>query len=189
MSEVKSFVRSGNMSRLAKKPLILPTGVEAKLDGTKLTVKGPKGELSRSFPSFVKFVIADNAITVTIETEERKEKPMLGTSAALARNMVVGVTDGYKKQLLIEGVGFKADAKGEELVMALVFSHPVIVHVPAGLKVVTGKGTIDIEGIDKELVGAFSADVRALKKPEPFKGKGIRYAGEIIRRKQGKKSA
>lgn len=189
MSVAKSSVRSGNMSRLAKKPLILPRGVEAKLDGTKLTIKGPKGELSRSFPAFVKFTIADNAITVAIETEERKEKPMLGTAAALARNMVVGVTEGFKKQLLIEGVGFKADAKGDELVMALGFSHPVIVPVSKGLKVTTGKGTIDIEGIDKELVGAFAADVRALKKPEPFKGKGIRYAGEIIRRKQGKKSA
>lgn len=186
---VKSSVRSGNMSRLAKKPLVLPKGVEAKLDGTTLTVKGPKGELTRSFPEFVKFVIADNAITVSIDSVERKDQPMLGTSAALARNMVVGVTEGFKKQLLIEGVGFKADAKGEELHMALGFSHPVVVAVPKGLKVTTGKGTIDVEGIDKELVGAFAADVRALKKPEPFKGKGIRYVDEVIRRKQGKKSA
>ncbi len=177
------------MSRLAKKPLVLPKGVEAKLDGTTLTVKGPKGELTRSFPEFVKFVIADNAITVSIDSVERKDQPMLGTSAALARNMVVGVTEGFKKQLLIEGVGFKADAKGEELHMALGFSHPVVVAVPKGLKVTTGKGTIDVEGIDKELVGAFAADVRALKKPEPFKGKGIRYVDEVIRRKQGKKSA
>ncbi len=177
------------MSRLAKKPLALPKGVEAKLDGTTLTIKGPKGELTRSFPAFVKFAVAADAVTVTIDSVERKDQPMLGTAAALARNMVLGVTEGFKKQLIIEGVGFKADAKGDELNMALGFSHPVVVPVPKGLKVTTGKGTIDIEGIDKELVGAFAADVRALKKPEPFKGKGIRYAGEVIRRKQGKKSA
>lgn len=177
------------MSRLANKPLALPAKVEAKWANNTLTVKGPKGELTRSFPAFVEFTVEANAITVKLTTADRKLQPMLGTAAAHARNMVEGVTTGFKKQLIIEGVGFKADAKGKELVMALGFSHPVVVPVPAGLTVTTGKGTIDIEGIDKELVGAFSADVRALKKPEPFKGKGIRYSGEVIRRKQGKKSA
>ncbi len=189
MSVEKSSVRSGNMSRIANKPLVLPAKVEVTIDGTTVKVKGPMGELSRSFPEFVKFSVADNAVTTTIHTDDRKKKPMLGTAAALIRNMVLGVSAGYKKQLLIEGVGFKADAKGEELHLALGFSHPVVVPVPKGLKVTTGKGTIDIEGIDKELVGAFAADVRALKKPEPFKGKGIRYSDEVIRRKQGKKTA
>lgn len=185
----KSFVKFGNMSRIANKPLVIPAKVEVTVTGTTVKVKGPMGELVRTFPEFVSVVVADNAITTTLTTEDRKKKPMLGTAASLVRNMVTGVTAGYKKQLIIEGVGFKADAKGEELHLALGFSHPVVVAVPKGLKVTTGKGTIDIEGIDKELVGAFAADVRALKKPEPFKGKGIRYTDEIIRRKQGKKTA
>jgi large subunit ribosomal protein L6 len=177
------------MSRIASKPLVIPAKVEVTITGTTVKVKGPLGELSRTFPKFVNFAIADNSVTTTITSTDRKDKPMLGTAAALVRNMVLGVTTGFKKQLIIEGVGFKADAKGDMLNMALGFSHPVNVPVPAGLKVVTGKGTIDIEGIDKEQVGAFAADVRALKKPEPFKGKGIRYSTETIRRKQGKKSA
>ncbi len=178
------------MSRLANKPLAIPAKVEVSVDASNtVTVKGPLGELTKQFPEFVKFVVADNAITTSITTEERKKKPMLGTAASLVRNMVKGVTEGFKKQLIIEGVGFKAEAKGEELHMALGFSHPVIMKVPEGLKATTGKGTIEIAGIDKELVGAFASVVRDQKKPEPFKGKGIRYSDEVIRRKQGKKSA
>lgn len=178
------------MSRIANKPLVIPAKVEVTVDGSNtVKVKGPMGELSKQFPEFVKFEIAEGAIKTTLTTDERKKKPMLGTAASLVRNMVKGVTEGYKKQLIIEGVGFKAEVKGEQLVMALGFSHPVIMDIPKGLKATTGKGTIDIEGIDKELVGGFASVVRDQKKPEPFKGKGIRYSDEVIRRKQGKKSA
>lgn len=178
------------MSRIANKPLVIPAKVEVTVDGSNtVKVKGPLGELSKQFPEFVNFVVADNTVTTTITTDERKKKPMLGTAAALVRNMVKGVTEGYKKQLIIEGVGFKAEVKGEQLNLALGFSHPVIMDIPKGLKATTGKGTIEIEGIDKELVGAFASVVRDQKKPEPFKGKGIRYSDEVIRRKQGKKSA
>lgn len=177
------------MSRIANKPLVIPAKVEITFDKNTIKVKGPLGELSKTFPEFVHFAITAETVTTTISTDDRKKKPMLGTSAALLRNMVVGVTTGYKKQLIIEGVGFKAEVKGEDLHLALGFSHPVIMNVPKGLKATTGKNTIDIEGIDKELVGAFAAVVRDQKKPEPFKGKGIRYSDEIIRRKQGKKSA
>lgn len=177
------------MSRIANKPLVIPAKVEVTFKDNNLTVKGPLGELSRSFPDFVNFAVSDTTVTATISTDDRKKKPMLGTSAALLRNMVMGVTVGFKKQLIIEGVGFKSEVKGEDIHFALGFSHPVIMNIPKGLKATTGKGTIDIEGIDKELVGAFAAVVRDLKKPEPFKGKGIRYSDEIIRRKQGKKSA
>ncbi len=178
------------MSRIANKPLVLPNKVEVTVDGKNtVKVKGPLGELSKTFPAFVKFAVADNTVTTTITTEDRKKKPMLGTSAALVRNMVQGVSVGFKKQLIVEGVGFKSEVKGDELHLALGFSHPVIMKIPSGLKASAVKNNIDIEGIDKELVGAFAAVVRDQKKPEPFKGKGIRYADEVIRRKQGKKSS
>lgn len=177
------------MSRLANKPLVIPAKVEVTQNGNTIKIKGPLGELTKSFPEFVKFAIDANSIVTTITSDDRKKKPMLGTSVALLRNMIQGVTVGFKKQLIIEGVGFKSEVKGDDLHLALGFSHPVIMNIPKGLKASAVKNVIDIEGIDKELVGAFSAVVRDQKKPEPFKGKGIRYADEVIRRKQGKKSA
>lgn len=177
------------MSRLAKKPIIIPEKTNVTIDGVSVHVKGPLGELSRTFTNAVAIAKEGSEMHVTLVSTNRDDKPMLGTVVAHIKNMVAGVNKTYDKRLLIEGVGFKADAKGTDLHLALGFSHPVIIPIPAGLKVTTEKGAINISGIDKELVGAFSAKVRSWKVPEPYKGKGIRYSDEIIRRKQGKKSA
>lgn len=178
------------MSRLAKKPIIIPAKTEVTLgDGNVVKVKGPLGELARSFPHAVKVTISGSEITIAIVGTDRTERPLAGTAVAHIKNMIAGVNKPYEKKLLIEGVGFKADAKGDKLNLALGFSHPVVVDIPAGLKVATEKGSITITGISKDVVGQFAASVRALKKPEPYKGKGIRYSDEVIRRKQGKKTA
>ncbi len=160
------------------------------MTGKVLTVKGPLGELSREFPhTEIAIVIADSTVTF----EQKKDTPftraLWGTYASHVNNMVQGVNTPYQKKLIVEGVGFKADVKGDEIVMALGFSHPVIVKIPKGLTATSEKNNITLSSIDKELIGQFAAKVRALKKPEPYKGKGIRYDGEVIRRKQGKKSA
>ena len=181
------------MSRLSKKPIVIPEKTEVTISDNLVTVKGPLGTLSRAFPVVVSIVKEGSEITVSVINPHRDYKPLDGTVVAHIKNMIAGVNTAYAKKLLIEGVGFKADAKPDgantNLHLALGFSHPVVVPVPAGLKVTTEKGAINVSGIDKELVGAFSAKVRALKEPEPYKGKGIRYSTEIIRRKQGKKSA
>jgi large subunit ribosomal protein L6 len=177
------------MSRLSKKPIVIPAKTDVVIDGTKVTVKGPLGELTRSFPEVVAIVKEGSEIRVSVTNPHRNYKPLDGTVVAHVRNMIAGVNAAYEKKLLIEGVGYKADAKGQELHLALGFSHPVVLAVPAGIAVKTEKGSITITGIDKEAVGAFAAKVRSLKEPEPYKGKGIRYSTEVIRRKQGKKSA
>jgi large subunit ribosomal protein L6 len=177
------------MSRLANKPLVIPAKTTVSVEGDRVVVKGPKGELARAFPSFVTFTVSDGGVTVALAKVHRDTRPMLGTSVSHLRNMIIGVTEGYEKKLLIEGVGFKADAKGSDLHLALGFSHPVVVPVPTGITCKTEKGVITLAGIDKEALGAFAASVRALKEPEPYKGKGIRYSDEVIRRKQGKKSS
>ncbi len=177
------------MSRLAKKPIIIPEKTEVTITGSTVKVKGPLGELSRTFPNVAAITMSDKEMNVALTSTNRDDKPMLGTIVAHIKNMIAGVNQAYEKKLLIEGVGYKADIKGADLHMALGFSHPVILPVPEGLKVATEKGSITISGINKELVGAFAAKVRSWKEPEPYKGKGIRYSDEIIRRKQGKKSA
>ena len=181
------------MSRLSKKPIIIPEKTEVTITGSAVTVKGPLGTLARSFPEVVSIVKEGSEIRVAVINPHRDFKPLDGTVVAHIKNMISGVNTAFAKRLLIEGVGFKADAKPNgadtNLHLALGFSHPIVLLVPTGLKVTTEKGAINVSGIDKELVGAFSAKVRSLKEPEPYKGKGIRYSDEIIRRKQGKKSA
>jgi large subunit ribosomal protein L6 len=177
------------MSRLSKKPIVIPAKTEVTISAGAVTVKGPLGELSRAFPEVVSVVKEGSEIRVSVTNPHRNFKPLDGTIVAHIKNMITGVNKAYEKKLLIEGVGYKADAKGTDLVMALGFSHPVILPVPKGLKVVTEKGSITITGISKDDVGAFAAKVRGMKEPEPYKGKGIRYSDEVIRRKQGKKSA
>ncbi len=178
------------MSRLAKKPIPLPDKTTVTVDGGLVTVKGPLGTLSRSFPPSVKVSLAsDGTVICERVSESRVDIPMWGTVASHVRNMVAGVNTAYEKKLILEGVGYKMDAKGKDLHMALGFSHPVILPIPEGLTVKTEKGTLTMSGIDKEAVGAFAAKIRSLKKPEPYKGKGFHYHDEIIRRKQGKKSA
>ena len=177
------------MSRLAKKPIIIPSGTTVSKEGGTVRVKGPLGELSRPFPDAVLVSIEGAEILVSLKDQLREHKALSGTAVAHIKNMIGGVQKPYEKKLLIEGVGFKADAEGSKLKMALGFSHPVVVEVPTGIKVTTEKGVINISGIDKDAVGQFAAKVRALKEPEPYKGKGIRYSDEVIRRKQGKKTA
>jgi len=177
------------MSRLGKQPITIPSGVEVSKDGITVTVKGPKGTLTRDFPK------KDVAIEVTAEgiaTEPANDsvfaRSLWGTYASHLRNMIVGVTEGYQKNLELEGVGFRWALSGTNLEMQLGFSHPVIMTVPEGLEVNVEKNKMSVAGIDKEAVTAFAAKIRAKKKPEPYKGKGIRYQGEEVRRKQGKKS-
>lgn len=176
------------MSRIGKKVIEIPAKTEVKVVDGSVTVKGPLGELSRNFGRGVEFVVVDN--TVTLKPKSDIENTALwGTYASHVMNMVSGVNKAYEKKLILEGIGYKADVKGTDLVMGLGFSHPVKVAIPTGLKVTSDKGVVTISGIDKEAVGQFAAEIRDLKKPEPYKGKGFRYADEVIRRKQGKKAA
>ena len=176
------------MSRLAKKPIIIPANTTVAVSNGHISVKGPLGELARDFKPAISIEVADSTITLTQKSSAKETKALLGTYASHLKNMIAGVNKPYEKKLIIEGIGFKAEVKGQEIVLSLGFSHPVKVAVPKGISVKSEKGVVTISGIDKELVGSFSAGIRNLKKPEPYKGKGIRYEGEVIRRKQGKKA-
>ena len=176
------------MSRIGKQEILIPTGVKVTQSGNTVTVIGPKGTLSRVFRDDITITIADTKINLNIKRNDKFSKSLWGTYASHIKNMIAGVQTPYQKKLILEGVGFKSEVKGKEFVFALGFSHPVIVSIPEGITATADKNNITITGIDKELVGSFAAAVRALKKPEPYKGKGMRYEGEIIRRKQGKKT-
>ena len=168
------------MSRVGKQTVIVPKGTEVSLSGT----------LSRDFPGQITIHIAESDITFTPNKEgDRTINSLWGTYASHVKNMIEGVNTGYSKKLILEGVGFKSEVAGTVLKLALGFSHPVNVNIPAGITVTAEKNNITISGIDKELVGQFSASVRALKKPEPYKGKGFHYSDEVVRTKQGKKAA
>ncbi|HNW71498.1 MAG TPA: 50S ribosomal protein L6 [Candidatus Paceibacterota bacterium] len=178
------------MSRIGKQEIKIPKGVEVTQNGETITVKGPKGTLSRVFRSDITITIsADGKIVLNVNRNDKFSKSLWGTYASHIKNMIKGVEVPYQKKLILEGVGFKSEVKGKELVFALGFSHPVIVKIPDGITATAEKNIITISGIDKELVGSFASSVRSLKKPEPYKGKGMRYEGEVIRRKQGKKTA
>lgn len=177
------------MSRIGKKEIIVPAGVEVNFTNTEVKFKGPKGELSMPVRNEVSFKIEDNKITSEPRRNDKFSKSLWGTYMSKIINNIVGVKDGHTKQLIVEGVGFKWDVKGNDLNLALGFSHPLMKKIPQGLTVSAEKDKLNISGIDKELVTLFAMEVKRLKKPEPYKGKGIRYAGEIIRRKEGKKSA
>lgn len=176
------------MSRIAKHPIKLPTGVEAKLAGKKLTVKGKKGELSITVSNDISAEVKDNAVVLGKATQSRHAKAMWGTTASLVRGMIKGVTEGYMKRLVIEGVGFRAALQGKDLVLQIGFSHEVKYKVPAGIEVKVPKQTeIEVHGIDKQKVGQVAAELYLMKRPEPYKGKGINYEGRRILRKEGKK--
>jgi len=177
------------MSRIAKKPITIPPKTEASFAAGVMTIKGPLGEIKKDFRSHIHVEIKDGAITLTPSNTSLQAMALWGTYASHVRNMLAGVNKAYEKKLIVEGIGFKADVKGKELAMALGFSHPVNMAIPADLKVTTEKNNITISGIDCEKVGQFAAQIRAKKKPEPYLGKGIRYSDEVIRRKQGKKAA
>lgn len=176
------------MSRLGKQPIVLPAGVEATFTDGVLTIKKGAVALTREMKPLVNIAIEGNTVTFTPANESDASRAMWGTYAAHARNMVTGVTDGFKKILEIEGVGYRAELKGDKLALMMGFSHPVEMDIPEGITVTVEKGVVTIAGVDREVVGQFAANVRKVKKPEPYKGKGIRYRGEFIIRKQGKKA-
>lgn len=176
------------MSRIAKKPIALPEKTTAVFSNGFLTIKGPLGELKKAFRSEITIVVENNTISLTPVRQSLDVLALWGTYASHIRNMLEGVNKNFEKKLIVEGIGFKSDVKGKELHMALGFSHPVVLNIPEGLKVTAEKNVITVTGMDIENVGHFVAKVRSMKKPEPYKGKGIRYSDETIRRKQGKKS-
>jgi large subunit ribosomal protein L6 len=176
------------MSRVGKQIITLPEKTEITLSANSVVVKGPEGEISRDIHPLIDVRVENREVTVHPKKETIEARALWGTFASHISNMVSGVNKPFEKKLILEGIGFKSEVKGEELLLALGFSHPVKVEIPNGLKVTAEKNVITISGIDKEKVGGFAAKVRSLKKPEPYKGKGMRYDNEVIRRKQGKKS-
>jgi large subunit ribosomal protein L6 len=175
------------MSRVGKQPVDLPKGVEIKINGQKVEVKGPKGALNREFHPLVELVKEENAVRVNPREESQKARALWGLSRSLLNNMVIGVSQGYTRVLEVNGVGYRAELKGNSLNLVLGFSHPVIFEVPKGITASVEKNTqITLTGIDKELLGLTAARIRAYRPPEPYKGKGIKYAEETLRRKVGK---
>jgi large subunit ribosomal protein L6 len=176
------------MSRIGKKEIEIPDGVKITQSGGAVVVVGPKGTISKNFRDDITISVAEKMVTLGIKRNDKFSKSLWGTYASHIKNMIAGVQTPYQKKLILEGVGFKSEVKGKEFHFALGFSHPVVVHIPEGLTATAEKNNITITGVDKELVGSFTASIRALKKPEPYKGKGMRYDTEVIRRKQGKKT-
>lgn len=177
------------MSRIGNKPITIPAGVEVKLNENTITVKGAKGELSYDFNHEISVKVEGNEIHVTRPSDDKTHRSLHGTTRANIHNMVVGVSDGFEKILEIVGVGYRAQLQGNTLVLAAGYSHPVNLPIPEGLKLTVPSPTeIHILGCDKQLVGEFAAEIRKVRKPEPYKGKGIHYQGEYIRRKEGKKA-
>lgn len=176
------------MSRIGNKLITIPAGVTVEVaDGNEVTVKGPKGTLTRTFSTMMDIQVADGVVTVKRPNDAKHTKQLHGTTRALINNMVVGVSEGYAKELELVGIGFRAAVKGNKLTMQVGYSHASELDIPEGLTVTCGSATdVKVEGIDKQLVGEFAADIRAVRKPEPYKGKGIHYKGEHIRRKEGK---
>ena len=175
------------MSRIGKMPIAVPAGVTVDIaENNKVTVKGPKGELSRVLPAEMKITQEDGEIKVERPNDEKKNRSLHGLTRTLINNMVVGVTDGYKKTLEVNGVGYRAAKQGKKLVLNLGYSHPVEMEDPEGLETTVEDNKIIVSGIDKEKVGQFAAEIRATRAPEPYKGKGIKYDYEVIRRKVGK---
>ncbi len=177
------------MSRIGKKPIEIPNGVEVKIDGEKITIKGPKGELFREIRPEIGLEIKDEKLFVSPKIETKQTKAFWGLTRALLANMIKGVTEDYEKKLEIQGVGYRAELKGTTIVLAIGFSHSVEIEAPEGIKFLVEKNIITISGIDKEAVGQIAAKIRKIRPPEPYKGKGIRYVGEIVRIKAGKKTA
>lgn len=179
------------MSRIGKQTITIPEKTEVVLEGGRMTVKGPLGELSRSFKTnIIAITIGEDKVITLVPVESTPfSNALWGTYASHIQNMITGVNTPYEKKLVIEGVGYRGEVSGTTLVLNVGFSHQVTMPIPEGLTVTMEKNVITISGIDKEMVGAFAANVRLVKKPEPYKGKGIRYHNEVVRRKQGKKTA
>jgi len=175
------------MSRIGRQPITVPANVQVTFeDDNVILVKGPRGELKRQFPATITFDRAEDVISVVRPNDEGKQRALHGLSRSLLNNMVTGVTTGFTRTLEVQGVGYRAQMQGSNLQLALGFSHPVIVAPPAGISFTVEGPRVNVEGIDKERVGQVAANIRKLRPPEPYKGKGIRYSGERVRRKAGK---
>jgi large subunit ribosomal protein L6 len=175
------------MSRIGRKPVVLPKGVTLQVEENTVAVKGPRGELRRTLHPEMQLALADNRFTVTRPSDEKRHKALHGLTRTLVQNMVDGVSKGFSKSLEIQGVGYKAEAKPYGVNLIVGFSHPVKYEAPKGIKITVDNNTmVKIEGADKELVGQVAAELRSVRPPEPYKGKGIRYVGEQVRRKAGK---
>lgn len=175
------------MSRIGKKPIEIPSGVTVTLNGSTVTVKGPKGELTRSFHSDIEIKVEDNVVNVSRPSDDKEHRSLHGTTRAIIANMVEGVSKGFERNLELIGVGYRAQKQGKKLVLNVGYSHPVEVEAEEGIEIEVPANTkITIKGTDKERVGALAANIRAIRPPEPYKGKGIRYEGENVRRKEGK---
>ena len=179
------------MSRIGKKPVVVPAGVEVTVDANNVvTVKGPKGQLSQEISKLIKVEVAGEEVLVSRSSDTREERSQHGLARTLINNMVVGVTSGFEKKLQLVGVGYKAEKKGDTLVLSLGYSHPVELKDPEGITTECTSATeVIVKGIDKAVVGNYAANIRAWRRPEPYKGKGIKYADEVIRRKEGKAGA
>jgi len=176
------------MSRIGKKPIQIPEGVRVEIHQNKIRVEGPKGKLEKNIPSEIDVQIKEGMILVSPKSKTKKAKALWGTIRQIIYNMVEGVTKGFEKKLEIEGLGYRASVSGDELILEVGFSHPVKIKKPEGINFSVEKNIITVSGIDKELVGQIAANIRRVRPPDPYKGKGIRYLGEVIRKKAGKKA-
>jgi len=175
------------MSRIGKQPVSIPDKVKVTVNGETVLVEGPKGKVQKTFAPVVKVTVAEKKVTFAPTEESRFANAMYGTARSIVAGMVKGVTDGYTKDLEIQGVGFKAAMKGKQLDLSLGYSHPILMDIPEGIKITIADGTkLKVEGADKQLVGAVTAEIRGYYPPEPYKGKGVRIVGERVRRKEGK---
>ncbi|MBO8172778.1 MAG: 50S ribosomal protein L6 [Bacillaceae bacterium] len=175
------------MSRVGNKPITIPSGVEVKLDGEKMTVKGPKGTLERTIHQDMNIIIEDNEIRVERPSESKQHRALHGTTRSNIANMIEGVTNGFEKTLELVGVGYRASKSGKKIVLNVGYSHPVEITPEEGIEIdVPAQNQVVVKGINKERVGQIAAEIRSIRKPEPYKGKGIRYQGEYVRRKEGK---
>jgi large subunit ribosomal protein L6 len=176
------------VSRIGRLPVKIPAGVQIQIEGNTVKVRGPKGEMARTFPAILSFVREADTLQVRRSSDDRQERASHGMARALIQNMVTGVTQGFQKNLQIEGVGYRAEMKGADLVLSVGFSHPVTVKPPAGISFSIDEKarTIQVKGFDREQVGQMAADIRQIRLPEPYKGKGLRYVGERVRHKAGK---
>jgi large subunit ribosomal protein L6 len=178
------------MSRIGKKPIAIPKGVTVKVDGKTVDVKGPKGQIRQALPPGVTAAVEDGQLVTRKAADVREFDKFHGLARSLVNNAVLGVTDGWKKELDIVGVGYRAELKGKQVVLSLGYSHPVVFNVPAGIEIAIDKQThITVTGADRQLVGQVAADLRRLRKPDPYQQKGVRYTGEVLKKKQGKTGA
>jgi large subunit ribosomal protein L6 len=178
------------MSRIGKKPIPLPKGVSVKLHADAVEVQGPKGKLKQAFPTGIRFEQADGTLVAKCESEDPELGKFHGLARSLVANAVAGVTDGFKKELDIVGVGYRAEVKGKQVIFALGYSHAVVFDIPQGIDIAIDKQThLTVTGVDRQLVGQVAANIRRLRKPDPYKQKGVRYTGEVLKKKAGKTGA